>query len=181
MRARTHIRRWGRTRGAAMAEFVIATPMMILLWFGINYFRQGYARRLDTMSRSHAEAWAKAYSNNGECFKAGAGPWQGWTSSKDQGGGLTDGNGADSGAEDKFKGTSSMFIYGTVRSDAEETTKGAYWNGTVKSETFITCNELVPATSKEAATDSNSSGDDKYADQNVIKPMWDFVKSFFRF
>lgn len=179
MRAKTHIRRRRRFRGAAMTEFLISAPMMITLWFGINYFRQGYARRLDTMSRSHAEAWQKAYSNNGECFKAGGGPWQGWTNSK--GDGLNDADGQDSGVEDKFKGTSSMFIYGTVRSSSTEQTKGVLWNGSTTSSTFITCNEIVPATNKESATDSNSSGDDKYADQNVIHPMWDFVKSFFKF
>src|SRR6266508_1654066 len=142
-----HIRN-RRNRGAAMAEFVVAAPVMILLWFGVNYFRQGYARRLQTMSDAHAEAWAKAYSNSGECFRAGAGPWQGWTSSA--GSGLVDGNGNQADVESRFSGTSSMFLYGTVRAKATRSTKGAYWNGSTSSETFLTCNELVPATSRGA-------------------------------
>jgi hypothetical protein len=164
-----------------MAEFVVAAPVMILLWLGVSYFRQGYARRLQTMSDSHAQAWAKAYSNSGECFTVGAGPWKGWTEGKQQGGGLSDGSGGDPGVEAKFAGTSSMFIYGTVREKATRTTKGAYWNGSVSSETFLTCDELVPATKPGAGGGTVNTGNDPNADQNVVAPLWDFAKSFFRF
>jgi hypothetical protein len=148
-----------------MAEFVVAAPVMILLWFGVSYFRQGYARRLQTMSDAHADAWAKAYSNDGSCFRAGAGPWQGWTSSA--GSGLVDGNGNQADVADKFKGTSSLFIYGSVRSKATRKTEGAYWNGSTSSQSFITCNEVVPT--------------GYYADQDVVTPLWDFAGSFFKF
>jgi len=80
MRATMTKRRWRRTRAVAMAEFLVGLPMMILLWAGVDYFRQAYARRLETMSQSHAEAWAKAYSNDGSCY-GGGGPWGGWSSS----------------------------------------------------------------------------------------------------
>jgi hypothetical protein len=164
-----------------MAEFVIAAPVMILLWFGVNYFRQGYARRLATMSDAHAEAWAKAYSNGGECFQSGAGPWQGWTVGKQQGGGITNGNGGDPNVEGQFAGTSSMFIYGTVRTEATRKVQGAWLSGSVSSQAFVTCNELVPATSPGAGGGPTNRGDDSSADQNVVAPLWDFVKSFFKF
>lgn len=152
MRVMTHIRR--RTRGAAMAEMIICAPIMILMWVGIDYFRQGYARRLETMSQSHGEAWARAYSNDGSCY-AGGGPFPGWTSSS--GSMPTDSGGE--GLDKKFD--SSMFMYGVVHAPKSMKTSSAYWSGTVSSNTTITCNEVVPT-----------------EDRNVLTPLVDFVKSF---
>ncbi|HEX8950923.1 MAG TPA: TadE family protein [Polyangia bacterium] len=144
-----------RTRGVAMTEFLVGLPIMIVLWAGVDYFRMGYARRLDTMNLSHAAAWTKAYSNDGSCY-GGASPWGGWTGSNSQ---MPDGNGDGQGLDRKFNST--MFMYNTARSTKSEATNSSRWSGTVKSSTTITCNEVVP-------TD----------DRNVLTPLVDFVKSF---
>jgi hypothetical protein len=155
-----------------MAEFVVAIPVMLMLWFGVSYFRQGYARRLQALSDVHADAWAKAYSNDDSCFKAGAGPWQGWSDGQAQGGGtLGDGNGNPVDPAGAFQGSSSAFIYGTVRSSAKRDLGGAMGQGSVGADMFITCNELVPTATQL----------DPEADQNVVTPLWDFAKSFFHF
>ena len=143
-------KRWGRTRATAMTEFLVGAPMLILLWAGVDYFRMGFARRLETMSRSHHEAWEKAYSNDGSCF-AGAKPWDGFTKSS---------NGdMPSGATDKTD--SSMFKYNVARSSKSLAVTSSRWSGNVTSSTTVTCNEVVP-------TD----------DRNVLTPLADFIKSF---
>jgi hypothetical protein len=129
--------------------------MIIVLWAGVDYFRMGYARRLDTLNQSHAEAWAKAYSNDGSCF-GGGGPWGGWTSSN---GSMPDGNGDGQSLDKKFNST--MFMYNTARSTKKQSASSARWSATVSSSTTITCNEVVP-------TD----------DRNVLTPLMDFIKSF---
>jgi hypothetical protein len=147
-------RSWRRTRGAAMTEFLVGLPVLILLWAGVDYFRQGFARRLETLNQSHAEAWKKAYSNDGSCF-AGGGPFPGWTEpEKDM---PTDKGGEQ--LDKKF--SSSTFMYGLARSHKSMATTSARWSGRVSSDTTITCNEVVP---KE--------------DRNVLTPLVDFVKSF---
>jgi hypothetical protein len=155
MRATTKKRRWRRSRGVAMTEFLVGLPMMILLWAGVDYFRMAYARRLDTLNLSHAEAWAKAYSNDGSCF-GGGGPWGGWSSSNSS---MPDGNGDGQGLDKKFNST--MFMYNTSRSTKSESASSSRWSATVSSSTTITCNEVVP-------TD----------DRNVLTPLVDFIKSF---
>ena len=155
MRASMIERRRRRTRGVAMAEFLVGLPVMILLWAGVDYFRQGYARRLETLNQSHSEAWAKAYSNDGSCY-GGGGPWGGWTSSNGQ---MPDGNGDGQSLDKKFSST--MFMYNTARSTKSMATNSARWSGTVSSSTTITCNEVVP-------TD----------DRTVLTPLVDFIKSF---
>ena len=155
MRATTNIRlRRRRTRGVAMTEFLVGLPMIIVLWAGVDYFRMGYARRLDTMNLSHSEAWAKAYSNDGSCF-GGGGAWPGFTSNNS----LPDGNGDGQSLDKKFNST--IFMYSTARSTKSESATSARWSATVKSSTTITCNEVVP-------TD----------DRNVLAPLTDFIKSF---
>ena len=37
-----------------MTEMVILLPTMIAMWFGIDYFRSGYARRLQAIKRVSA-------------------------------------------------------------------------------------------------------------------------------
>ena len=153
MRAMTHIRR-RRTRGIAMAEMVICAPIMILMWVGVDYFRQSLARRLETMSQSHAAAWGKAYSNDGSCY-VGGGPFPGWTANS----GSMPADAGGQGLDKKFD--SSMFMYGVAHGPKSMATTSAYWHGTVASNTTVTCNEVVP-------TD----------DRNVLTPLVDFVKSF---
>ncbi len=148
-------RRWRRTRATAMTEFLVGLPVLILLWAGVDYFRQGFARRLQTMSQSHSDAWQKAYSNDGSCY-AGKKPWDGWTGSNSQ---MPDGNGDGKGIDKNFQ--SSMFFYGVSHSHKSMATTSSRWSGTVGSSTTITCNEVVP-------TD----------DRNVLTPLIDFVKSF---
>ena len=155
MRATTKKRRWRQSRGVAMTEFLVGLPMIILLWAGVDYFRVGYAKRLETLNMSHSEAWAKAYSNDGSCY-GGAGPWGGWTSSNSQ---MPDGNGDGQGLDKKFNST--MFMYNTARSTEQLPVTSARWSATVASSTTITCNEVVP-------TD----------DRNVLTPLVDFIKSF---
>ena len=155
MRATMTKRRWRRTRAVAMAEFLVGLPMMILLWAGVDYFRQAYARRLETMSQSHAEAWAKAYSNDGSCY-GGGGPWGGWTSSNSQ---MPDGNGDGQSLDKKFSST--MFMYNTARSTKSMAVSSSRWSATARSSTTITCNEVVPKD-----------------DRDVLTPLADFIKSF---
>jgi hypothetical protein len=153
-----------------MAEFVVAIPVMLTLWFGVAYFRQGYARRLQALSDAHADAWTRAYSNDGSCFKSGAGPFAGWTDAQNQAGAITDGNGGSLDPGAAFSGTSSAFMYGTARSSAKRTLGAGLGGGSVSADIFVTCNEVVPVDHP-----------DPYADQNVVAPLWDFVKSFFHF
>jgi len=153
--AMTQRKRRRRTRGVAMTEFLVGLPVLIVLWAGVDYFRQGYARRLETMNQSHAEAWAKAYSNDGSCY-GGATPWGGWTGSNSS---MPDGNGDGQGLDRKFSST--MFMYNTARSTKSMATNSARWSGHVQSSTTITCNEVVP-------TD----------DRDVLTPLTDFIKSF---
>jgi Flp pilus assembly protein TadG len=155
MRATKIKRRWRRSRGVAMTEFLVGLPMMILLWAGIDYFRAAYKARLETLNWSHSQAWAKAYSNDGSCY-GGGGPWGGWSSSNSQ---MPDGNGDGQGLDKKFNST--MFMYNTARSTKTAATSNAWFHATVASSTTVTCNEVVP-------TD----------DRNVLTPLMDFIKSF---
>jgi hypothetical protein len=150
MRLNKFLRR--RVRGAAMAEMVLCAPIMILMWAGVEYFRRGYARRLETMAQSHAEAWQKAYSNDGSCFTAGAGPWQGWSDNKP-----ADNPGLDA------KLTSSMFMYGDARVTKQMKISSSRFSATVEAKTTVACNEVVPS---------------KNDDQDVITPLKDFILSF---
>jgi len=168
-----------------MAELCLLAPIMILMWIGIDYFRSGYARRLDALALSHAKAWKLAYSNDGSCFKSGlSGAWQGLTGGNpDLETASTGGDG--SAAADTFKSntSSSMFMYGHAYVTGQEASKQAHWIGgeggkNLQGSTFITCNEVVPATNAESAIGSTGSPD-KYADQDVIKPLWDFIRNLF--
>jgi hypothetical protein len=156
MRAMHNIRlRRRRTRGVAMTEFLVGLPMIITLWAGVDYFRRGYARRLDTLNQSHSEAWAKAYSNDGSCFGGGS-AWGGWSENSSS---MPDGNGDGQKLDSKFSST--IFMYNTARSTKSLSASNAYWSATVKSSTTVTCNEVVP-------TD----------DRDVLTPLADFIKSF---
>lgn len=170
-----------RQRGAAMAEMVLLAPVMILMWVGIDYFRSGYARRLDAIAQSHAKAWASAYSNDGSCFQNKE-PWAGFTGEND----ATDpGNTGEEGsqASSTFQsGTkSSMFEYAHANVQVTMSTKAAHFQGdavgSMHGGTYVACNEVVPATNAESG--EGSGGYDKYADQNVLTPLWDFVRSLF--
>jgi hypothetical protein len=157
MAATTMQRRWRRrTRGAAMTEFLVGLPVMVLLWVGVNYFRQGFVRRMETMNQSHSTAWQKAYSNDGSCY-AGGGPFPGWTEPLSN---MPADNGGE-GLDKKF--SSSMFMYGVARGPKSMATTSSRFSGHVSSNTTITCNEVVPA---------------KDADRNVLTPLADFVRSF---
>ncbi len=169
-------------RGAAMAEMVLLAPIMILMWMGIDYFRQGYARRLDALAQSHAQAWKLAYSNDGSCF-ANKEPWAGFTGDNNA---FDPNNTGEKGSEaaSAFKSntSSSLFSYSHAFVDAQEALRAAHWQGgpgggNVKGGTFITCNEVVPATNAESGV--GSSGYSQFADQNVLTPLIDWVKSLF--
>jgi len=159
-------RRKNRERGAAMAELCLLAPVMILMWIGIDYFRAGYARRLDALAQSHKTAWKLAYSNDMSCF-ANKSPWQGFT------GGNPDLEPSSAGSDAanatstfSQNSSSSMFMYAHTFVPIDVATKDARWGGgqpgKVHGASFIACNEVVP--------------DD---DQNVITQLWDFVRSLF--
>jgi hypothetical protein len=150
-----------------MAEMCLAAPVLILLWIGVDYFRTGYTRRLQTLSDAHAQAWKSAYSNDGSCF-AGGGPWPGITGSSL---GLSDGSGNTVDPGPAMSATSSMFMYATAHGSGQATVSNGRWSAQLTSEAFITCDEVVPDASKSGTG----------ADQNVVRPLWDFAKSFFQF
>jgi hypothetical protein len=172
-------------KGAAMAEVVILLPVMILMWAGIDYFRRGYLRRMEAQHRSQTAAWALAFSNTGACF-ADHNTFQGFTDFFNDPA-STNGNSDAQTAVTKFSGsnTSSMFLYGHANVEKQLTTDRVSWldgsGGTVKGSTFIACNEVVPAAFYSAAKSraNPSATYDQYADQNVLSPLIDFVKSFF--
>ena len=187
MQTRKHIVRSHKTRrrnwqrGAAMAEMALLAPVMILMWVGIDYFRSGYARRLQALADSHKEAWTRAYSNDGSCF-ANKEPWAGFTGENDP----TDpSNTGEKGAQasSAFQGntSSSMFMYAHANVQTSWSTKAAKFDGgsvgNMNAGTYVACNEVVPATNAESG--KGSGGYDQYADQNVLTPLWDFVKSLF--
>jgi hypothetical protein len=156
-----------------MAEMVLLAPVMITMWVGIDYFRSGYTRRLETLAKSHDVAWKLAYSNDGSCF-ANKEAWAGFGGENS----VTDAsNVGDKGSEatSDFQGStsSSMFMYAHANVSATLDTNKARFDGdsvgSVKGGMFITCNEVVPKTSSS----------DKFADQNVLTPLWDFVSSIF--
>jgi hypothetical protein len=165
-----------------MAEMVVLLPVMILMWVGIDYFRSGYARRLETLANAHQVAWKLAYSNDGSCF-ANKEAWSGFTGEND----VTDAsNVGDKGSEatESFQGStsSSMFMYAHANVGASMATKAAHFDGDsvgkVGGGMYIACNEVVPPTNAESAKGSGK-GYDKFADQDVLTPLFDFVKSLF--
>ena len=162
-----------REKGVAMTEMLLLIPVAILMWGGIDYFRQGYVRRLETLAMAHSVGWKLAYSNDGSCF-ANKEFFAGFTGEND----ITDAsNVGDKGSEatQSFQGgtSSSMFMYAHANVGAKMALKAAHFDGDstgqVKGGMYITCNEVVPKTSSS----------DKYADRNVLTPLWDFVKSIF--
>jgi hypothetical protein len=158
--------------GAAMTEAVLLAPVMIAMWIGINYFRIGYARRLDALAQSHAGAWKLAMSNDGSCF-AHQEPWAGFLASDPSHSSSELASGA--GSSFKSNTTSSMFMYAHADVKVDVKTAHAHFDndtvGAVHGETFITCNEVVPQ--------NGTSGGDRYKDQNVLTPLWDFISSLF--
>jgi hypothetical protein len=160
-------------RGVAMTEFLLVVPVAVLMWAGIDYFRRGYVRRLETLAMAHQTAWKLAYSNDGSCF-ANKAFFAGFTGENDVTSVSNVGDDA-SQAGEQFQGntSSSMFMYAhanvgaSLNLEADSRIDGS--GGQVKGGMYITCNEVVPQTSSS----------DKYADQNVLTPLWDFVKSMF--
>lgn len=155
----------GRQRGHAMAEFVLLTPVIIAMFWGIDYFRSGYARRIEAINRSQTEAWKLAYANDMSCHKNSSGfaPVAGGVAGIGGGGEKADEaiNQFSSNAKD-----SAMFLYGHTTVGKRLATNRAKWQGgqrgTVDGSTFITCNEVVP---KE--------------DQNIWTPLKSFILSAF--
>jgi|GEM_PF-3336907 len=154
-----------------MVEMVILLPVMITMWFGIDYFRSGYARRLNALGVSQTRAWKLAQSNDGSCF-ANKEAFAGFGGEND----VTDpSNVGDKGAEagQQFQGNtgSSMFMYAHANQVAQMSTRKARFDGdktgSVRGGTYVTCNEVVPSGAN-------------YGDQNVLTPLWDFVKSIFK-
>jgi hypothetical protein len=163
-----------KQRGAAMTEFVLLMPVIIAMWMGIEYFRSGYARRLEALGQSQTAAWKLAYANDLSCYKQGGVSWDGVA------GGLADlgAGGGDKANEaiNEFSNSSkdsSMFLYGHVAIGRTMSTTKRAWeagkpNGAVAGQTYITCNEVVPSA-------------DNSQDQNVITPLKSFITNVFNF
>jgi hypothetical protein len=161
-----------------MAEMVLLAPVMILMWVGIDYFRSGYARRLEAINESHGKAWALAYSNDGSCF-ANKEPWAGFTGENDA---TSSANTSQKGSEaaQAFQGgtKSSMFMYAHANVQTSWKTRTARWDGSqgsMAAGTYVACNEVVPGTKGNDATP----GAEKFDDQNVLTPLYEWVKSLF--
>jgi hypothetical protein len=148
-----------------MTEMIISLPILMSMWFGLDYFRAGYVKRLETLAQSHAEAWNLAHDNSGRCF-AGRSPISGFTDALDM-----DQVGGDAvGQFSQNAGTSSsMFFYGHASSRKTLSTRGSRYLGlssvTLSGGTYLTCNEVVPAADK---------------DQDVLTPLMELVKSLLR-
>jgi hypothetical protein len=158
-----------------MAEMVLLAPVMITMWIGIDYFRAGYARRLDALAKAQGAAWKLASSNDGSCF-GNQEAFAGFTGGNDPTDPAIVGDkGADGVSSFKGNTSSSIFKYAHARVDATEKTKAAHFDsdsvGEVKGGMFITCNEVVPSTSGGGAA--------QFADQDVLTPVIDWVKSLF--
>ena len=157
-----------RQRGAAMAEFVLLMPVVIAMWMGIDYFRSGYARRLDALGQSQTAAWQRAYSNDMSCFKGGGGNFGGIAglgANLGAGGGQQAQNAIDSFSSNSK--TSSMFLYAEASASKSESTRLAGWDnsrGTVGGSTLVLCNEVVPGPKD---------------DQDIITPLKSFITGVF--
>jgi hypothetical protein len=160
------------SRGVAMTETLLVIPVALLMWAGIDYFRRGYVRRLETLAKSHEVAWKLAYSNDGSCFAnkepfAGFGGENSVTAESNVG---AEGSQATSNYQGNTSSSMFMYAHANVGASMALTASSRFDSGgEVKGGTYITCNEVVPATSSS----------DKYADRNVLTPLWDFVKSIF--
>ncbi len=166
-----------------MAEMVLLAPVMILMWVGIDYFRSGYSRRLQAIAESHEKAWALAYSNDGSCF-ANKEPWAGFTGENDATDPANTGEqGAQASSIFSGKTSSSMFQYAHANVQTSWKTRAARFDGnsvgSMNAGTYVACNEVVPATNAASGIGSANGGGDKFADQNVLTPLWDFVRSLF--
>ncbi len=158
-----------RQRGAVMVEVVIMLPMLLLIWAGVDYFRAAYARKLDSIGRAQAQAWKLAYSNDGSCF-ANKEPWAGFTGENDPANTSTVGDdGATITTTYTGSTSNSMLIYAHANQTVTQPTLAPRWMGgasqAVSGSIYITCNETVPKKDK---------------DQDVLTPLWDFVKSIFK-
>jgi hypothetical protein len=158
-----------------MAELVLLAPVMITMWIGIDYFRAGYARRLDALAKAEGAAWKLASSNDGSCFGSQE-AFAGFMGSND----ATNANnvsqdGADAVSSFQGKTSSSVFKYAHAKVEMTEKTTAAHFDsdavGQVKGGMFITCNEVVPL--------NTSGGAGQFADQDVLTPVLDWVKSLF--
>jgi hypothetical protein len=158
-------RRHVNQKGVAMAEFVIVLPVALAMWMGIEYFRSGYARRIQALGQSQTQAWKLAYSNDMSCFK-GASNWGGLAGAGvdyGAGGGDQANKAVDSYSQNAK--SSSMFLYGTTRQTGSVATKKAPWDnkrvGRVSGATYVLCNEVVPPPSDDA---------------NVFTPLKSFIE-----
>jgi Flp pilus assembly protein TadG len=172
MRAhKTHTRhlmraRHRRQKGAAMAEMCIVLPLLILMWFGIDYFRSGYARRLQAIAESHQKAWALAYSNDGSCYSASGNESSPGNSGQNDpyDAGNTGTKGSQAATAFSQNSSSSMFRYGHANVQTNWKTRAARFQegavGNLPAGTYVACDEIVPQ---------------KSDDQNVFGPLLSFI------
>ncbi len=162
-------------RGAAMAEMVILAPLMIALWIGIDFFRQGYVRRLQAIADADGRAWKLAMSNDLSCYKGGSETLSQVSTAASNNSGVA---GQAVSTFQANSGSSSLFMYGhaDITATREISRHGALKGGSVKAGTYVICNEVVPATNANAASGAPY---EETADQDVLSPVVSFIKSLF--
>ncbi len=57
--------RWTRNRGTAMVELAIVSPIIVLVWASIDYFRNDFLLAQQKMHESRTVAWS--YATAGKC------------------------------------------------------------------------------------------------------------------
>ncbi len=62
-------RRRRRERGVIALELILVTIfVLVIIWWGIDYFRISYRQRLTALGESQTKAWALSYPNGPQCF-----------------------------------------------------------------------------------------------------------------
>jgi len=141
-----------------MTEFLVALPCALLLWFGVEYFRNGWARKLSAISASYDHAWSKSLSTDGSCLQSESG-WAGNAPDVDPFQATT----LDAPLQeaiDEYHPAVHLDDYSHVDDTVVRVTRPARWNNdtvaTVQGRTRLICDEVPPA-----------------ADADVLRPMSD--------
>lgn len=160
-----------------MAEFALLAPLIVVMWMGMEYFRKGYETALTTLASSQKQAWSRAYPNELGCHQ-GIGNYLGVLAAAgaETAGGDAAGDSVGDFASAERSGStdSSMFLYADAtgrsptRSVESNQLYGLKLQASLRSKTFLTCNEVVP---------HRGHGEGIRPDENVITPLKTFVSS----
>ena len=116
-----------KQRGAIMLEFLIIIPAAMLMFYGIDYFRSTFVRRLTALNQSQATAWHLASSNDGSCYTSN----ETWVDRSSTTNPLNNASRSGSAASGTYAGQtgSTMFKYNHTDQHVSMATKQAMWNG----------------------------------------------------